>query len=57
MFRVKAIKKQNLQDFLTKMYNDGFSVNTIASIKGILTKSFTYAVDNHFIMMSPAEKL
>lgn len=57
MFRVKAIKKQNLQDFLTQMYNDGFSVNTIASIKGILTKSFTYAVDNHFIMMSPAEKL
>lgn len=28
--------------------NDGFSINTIISIKGLLTKSFNYALENHY---------
>lgn len=56
-YRLKSITKSNLQDFITKMYNDGFSRNTISSIKGLLTKSFDFAVDRHYITITPATKL
>lgn len=56
-YRLKAITKSNLQDFITKMYNDGFSRNTISSVKGLLTKSFDFAVDRHYITITPATKL
>lgn len=46
-----------LQSFITKMFNEGFSRNTISSIRGIITKAFDYAVDNHYIITSPAVKL
>lgn len=46
-----------MQTFITDLYNDGFSINTIISIKGLLTKSFNYALENHYIMTSPANKL
>lgn len=39
-YRLKAITKNNIQEFITDLYNKGFSINTISSIKGILTKSF-----------------
>lgn len=54
---LKSITKNNLQDFITKMYDDGFSRNTISSIKGILTKSFNFAVDRNYIIFSPAANL
>ena len=53
-YRIKAITKDNLQQFITKMFNDGFSPNTISSIRGLLSKSFNYAVDRHYIQNSPA---
>lgn len=56
-YRLKSITKSNLQDFITKMYNDGFSRNTISSVKGLLTKSFDFAVDRHYITITPAIKL
>lgn len=56
-YRLKFITKNILQEFITKMYNDGFSTNTISSIKGILSKSFTFAVDRHYLMTSPATRL
>lgn len=56
-YRLKAITKNNLQDFITKMYNDGFSRNTISSVKGLLTKSFDFAVDRHYITSTPATRL
>lgn len=56
-YRLKSITKNILQDFITKMFNDGFSTNTIASIKGILTKSFDFAVDRHYVQVSPATRL
>lgn len=56
-YRLKSITKSNLQDFITKMYNEGFSKNTISSVKGLLTKSFDFAVDRHYITITPATKL
>ena len=53
-YRLKAITKDNLQQFITKMFNEGFSPNTISSIRGLLSKSFSYAVDRHYIQVSPA---
>ena len=56
-YRLSSIDKKILQTFITDLYNDGFSINTIISIKGLLTKSFNYALENHYIMTSPANRL
>lgn len=56
-YRIKSINKDNLQAFITDLYNDGFSVNTVTSIKGLLTKSFNFAVDRNYIPASPAVNL
>ena len=47
-YRVSSIDKKILQIFITDLYNDGFSINTIISIKGLLTKSINYALENHY---------
>ena len=39
------------------MFNDGFSKNTISSVKGIITKSFDFAEDRNYIVHTPATKL
>lgn len=56
-YRLKAIKRDDLQEFLLDMYNMGFAKTTLSVIKGILTKSFTYAIENHYLLVSPAIKL
>lgn len=56
-YRIKSINKNNLQAFITDLYNDGFSVNTVTSIKGLLTKSFNFAVDRNYIPASSAVNL
>ena len=56
-FRIKAISKNDLQKFILDMYDKGYSINTLSSIAGILSKSFNYAVDNHFIVFSPAVRI
>lgn len=56
-YRLRSITKEILQSFITKMFNEGFSKNTISSIRGILSKAFDYAADNHYIISSPATKL
>lgn len=56
-YKLRTITKEVLQDFITDMYNDGFSTNTIGSIKGLLTKSFNYALDRHYIVSTPATRL
>lgn len=53
----QALYEYDLQTFITDLYNDGFSVNTVTSIKGLLTKSFNYAVDRNYIPASPAVNL
>lgn len=54
-YRLCSIIKENIQEFITKMYNDGFSRNTLTSIKGILTKCFDYAIEdeNKYISVNP----
>ena len=56
-YRIRTITRQNLRDFLLKLYNEGFSLNTISVYRGILTKSFHYAVDSGFLAVSPAENI
>lgn len=56
-YKLKSITKDILQDFITNMYNEGFSTNTIGSIKGLLTKSFNFALDRHYIVSTPAMRL
>lgn len=56
-YKLKTITKDTLQDFITKMYDEGYSINTVNSVKGLLTKSFTYALDRHYIVSTPAINL
>lgn len=56
-YRLKTITKDHLQIFITAMFNEGYSPNTISSIRGILSKCFNFAVDRHYIMQSPATNL
>lgn len=52
--RLKNINKLDIRNFLEHMYDEGFSQNTISVCKGIITKSFDYAVDMQMIPYSPA---
>lgn len=56
-YKVKSITKDILQKFIVDMFDNGFSINTISSVKGILSKTFEYGVDRHYILYSPAIKL
>lgn len=56
-YKLKSISREILQAFIIDLYDAGFSYNSLTSIKGILTKSFNYAVDHHYIAYSPATRL
>lgn len=56
-YRIKDINRQMLIDFLRKLYDDGYSFNTINGVKGIITSSFRYAVNTELIPYSPASDL
>lgn len=56
-YRLRTIKKDNLQGLLMALYNQGLSINTLTVIKGILSKCFDYAVDRKYISYSPANRL
>ncbi len=56
-YKLKSITKEILQTFLTEMYDKGYSYNSLTVIKGLLTKSFNFAVDNHYVNYSPALRL
>ena len=51
---LKNIKKAHLQNLLNSMHDKGYSRNSITEVKGILTKCFSYAVDEKYISISPA---
>lgn len=57
LYRLKSLTRELLQKFLVEMYDNGYSQNSLVSIKALLTKSMNYAVDNHYIMCSPAVRL
>ena len=54
-YRLRSITKSDLQKLINDLYNDGFSRNTISSVKGILSKCFEYATedDNKYIATNP----
>lgn len=56
-YRLKSLTREQLQAFLVEMYDNGYSINSLISLKALLTKSMNYAVDNHYINISPAIRL
>lgn len=54
---LKSVRKADLNKILKELYDEGFAVNTLVAIRGILTKSFDWAVDNKLLFESPAVKL
>ena len=55
-YKLTSIRKDNIQKLITDMYHDGFSRNTLSAIKGIITKSFDYAMEEEhkFVSFNPA---
>lgn len=56
-YQLKSIDKSLLQKLLNSLHNDGYSKNSIITVKSIITKSFVYAVDNKYLTNSPATGL
>lgn len=53
-YKLKALTPATMQAFVNDLFNQGYSRNTLAVIKGILTGSLTYAVEPlKFIQISP----
>lgn len=55
--RLRSLTREQLQTLLTDIYDLGYSKNSLITIKAVLTKSMNYAVDNHYIVYSPAVRL
>lgn len=54
-YKLRAISASAIQKLINDLFNRGLSRNTLTSIKGILTKSLTYAVEPlRYIQQSPA---
>lgn len=54
-YKLKALTPANIQQLIYDKFNEGYSRNTIASIKGVLTSSLSYAVEPlKYIQSSPA---
>ncbi|MDE6148790.1 MAG: site-specific integrase [Ruminococcus sp.] len=54
MYKLKNISPATLQSLINKLFNEGYSRNTLLSIKGILSGSLDYAVEPmKFIAYNP----
>lgn len=56
-YAICSISHEQIQKFVDKMYNRGFSINTLNTIRGILSKAFNDAVDDKKILYSPANRI
>lgn len=57
-YKLNALSPITLQNFLNKMFNSGYSRNTLTSIRRILSGSLNYAVDTvQFIRSNPMQKV
>lgn len=56
-YQIGRITREKLQKFLQKKHDDGYSKNTLSTLRGILSKSMTYAAENGIIQASPAGNL
>ena len=56
-YRLTSIRKDNIQKLITDLYDKGFSRNTITSVKGIISKSFDYAIEdeNKYLNSNPCD--
>ncbi len=54
---LKRINRDIIQSFIMELFNSGLSKNSITTVRGIITKSFNYAVDNRLIKESPAVRI
>jgi len=52
-YRLRAVQTNTLQKLIDSLFNQGYSRNSLACIKGILSKSFKYAKKNGFIRENP----
>ena len=43
---IHNINREDLQDFINYMFDNGYSRNTLSSVIGILSKSLNYAADD-----------
>lgn len=56
-YQVRRLSRDRLQKFLQDKYNDGYAKNTLSTLRGIISKSMTYAVNCRLISISPAHNL
>ena len=56
-YQVMRLSRERLQKFLQKKHDDGYSKNTLSTLRGIISKSMTYAVDCGLLKISPAHNL
>lgn len=56
-YRLKSLTREILQALIIDLFDQGYSYNSLTSIKGVLTKSMNFALDNHYITSSPAVRL
>ncbi len=56
-YRLKSLTREILQALIIDLFDQGYSYNSLTSIKGVLTKSMNFALDNHYITTSPAVRL
>lgn len=56
-YPISAITREQLQQFLLDVFDQGFSLNTISNLKALLTKSFAFAYDEKYITELPTVRL
>lgn len=49
MYRLKTLDKNKIQTLITEMYDKGYSINTIAGVRALITNSLDFALDNNYI--------
>lgn len=56
-YQVRKLSRERLQKFLQQKHDAGYSKNTLSTLRGIISKSMTYAVDTGLLKTSPAHNL
>jgi integrase len=58
IYKLNSLSPITIQNFLNRMFNDGYSRNTLTTIRRILSGSLNYAVDTvEFIQTNPMRKV
>lgn len=56
-YKVKAVTRQILQGLVTDLADQGYSKNTVSSVRGIITSAFDWAEMGNMIAQTPAYRL